>query len=380
MKRKVIGFSVLVFFTFFANAMINTQGVPFLIEVGYTSSQRGNIMAFYALIAMIGQFVVGYLCDRHKTIKRYFILMAIFFAGFILITFTLQDNNYLVHFLLMGNTLALSRVVVNLMETWIIEVDGMYPYFGSIRSLGSLGWAFSSLLAGFIIMRFGYNWLAYVAAGLNMFVVFASFFFEDANKQSTTKITVQDTLILFKNSRFVLLLVTYLLIFVVYSADSIAVTDLIMSVGGTEADVGLKWFVQALSELPFMIMGTYILTRFSAKWMLTVGSLFLGLRFILYGLFPTTTMIIALSLMQMLSFPFTLISQKELVLSESPIELRTTAQMVFISVTSGLSAVLSPLITGYLGDVFELRYIVMGLGLFMIIPLLMGFLYKPTKK
>ena len=100
MKRKVIGFSVLVFFTFFANAMINTQGVPFLIEVGYTSSQRGNIMAFYALIAMIGQFVVGYLCDRHKTIKRYFILMAIFFAGFILITFTLQDNNYLVHFLL----------------------------------------------------------------------------------------------------------------------------------------------------------------------------------------------------------------------------------------------------------------------------------------
>lgn len=378
MRRKVVGFGILVFFTFFANAMINTQGVPFLIEVGYSSSQRGNIMAFYALVAMVGQFVVGYLCDRHKTIKRYFILMAIFFAGFIVMTFTLSDQNYLVHFLLMGNTLALSRVVVNLMETWIIEVDGMYPYFGSIRSFGSLGWALSSLLAGFIILEFGYDWLAYVAAGLNMVVVFASFFFEDANKQTATKIKLQDTLTLFKNPRFVLLLMTYLLIFVVYSADSIAVTDLIMSVGGTEADVGLKWFVQALSELPFMVMGTYILTRFSAKWMLGVGSFFLGMRFILYGLFPTTSLIIWLSLLQMLSFPFTLISQKELVLAESPKELRTTAQMIFISVTSGLSAILSPLISGYLGEVFELRSIVMGMGLFMIVPLLMGLFYKPS--
>lgn len=378
MRRKVVGFGILVFFTFFANAMINTQGVPFLIEVGYSSSQRGNIMAFYALVAMVGQFVVGYLCDRHKTIKRYFILMAIFFAGFIVMTFTLSDQNYLVHFLLMGNTLALSRVVVNLMETWIIEVDGMYPYFGSIRSFGSLGWALSSLLAGFIILEFGYDWLAYVAAGLNMVVVFASFFFEDANKQTVTKIKLQDTLTLFKNPRFVLLLMTYLLIFVVYSADSIAVTDLIMSVGGTEADVGLKWFVQALSELPFMVMGTYILTRFSAKWMLGVGSFFLGMRFILYGLFPTTSLIVWLSLLQMLSFPFTLISQKELVLAESPKELRTTAQMIFISVTSGLSAILSPLISGYLGEVFELRSIVMGMGLFMIVPLLMGLFYKPS--
>lgn len=378
MRRKVVGFGILVFFTFFANAMINTQGVPFLIEVGYSSSQRGNIMAFYALVAMVGQFVVGYLCDRHKTIKRYFILMAIFFAGFIVMTFTLSDQNYLVHFLLMGNTLALSRVVVNLMETWIIEVDGMYPYFGSIRSFGSLGWALSSLLAGFIILEFGYDWLAYVAAGLNMVVVFASFFFEDANKQTATKIRLQDTLTLFKNPRFVLLLMTYLLIFVVYNADSIAVTDLIMSVGGTEADVGLKWFVQALSELPFMVMGTYILTRFSAKWMLGVGSFFLGMRFILYGLFPTTSLIVWLSLLQMLSFPFTLISQKELVLAESPKELRTTAQMIFISVTSGLSAILSPLISGYLGEVFELRSIVMGMGLFMIVPLLMGLFYKPS--
>jgi MFS transporter, OHS family, lactose permease len=378
MRRKVVGFGILVFFTFFANAMINTQGVPFLIEVGYSSSQRGNIMAFYALVAMVGQFVVGYLCDRHKTIKRYFILMAIFFAGFIVMTFTLSDQNYLVHFLLMGNTLALSRVVVNLMETWIIEVDGMYPYFGSIRSFGSLGWALSSLLAGFIILEFGYDWLAYVAAGLNMVVVFASFFFEDANKQTATKIKLQDTVTLFKNPRFVLLLMTYLLIFVVYNADSIAVTDLIMSVGGTEADVGLKWFVQALSELPFMVMGTYILTRFSAKWMLGVGSFFLGMRFILYGLFPTTSLIIWLSLLQMLSFPFTLISQKELVLAESPKELRTTAQMIFISVTSGLSAILSPLISGYLGEVFELRSIVMGMGLFMIVPLLMGLFYKPS--
>ena len=80
----------------------------------------------------------------------------------------------------------------------------------------------------------------------------------------------------------------------------------------------------------------------------------------------------------MISFPFILLSQKELTLIETPKELRTTGQMVFISFTSGLSAVIAPIITGYLGEMFKITNIVMGLGIFLIVPFLLTFLYKPS--
>ena len=376
MRRKVVGFSILMFVSFSVSAMVTTQAIPFLTEMGYSPSQRGNIMAFYAAVALVGQLVVGYICDRQKTVKRFFILLNILFAGFIFLTFTLQTKNYLLHFMFMSGMLAFSRIVGNLLETWIIEVDGMYPYFGGIRSLGSLGWAVASLGAGYLILFYNFQVMAYVAIVLNMIVIAYSFMMEDADKKETRIITFSDMKLLFTNKKFTFLLLIYVLIYIIYNTDSIIITDLILSVGGSAADVGKKWFVQALSELPFMIMGTYLLTRFKGKLLLLVGIVFLALRFALYALFPTLTAIIVVSALQMVSFPLILLSQKELTLNETPVELRTSGQMISISFTSGFAAILAPILTGYLGEIYSIQHIIMGLAVLLVIPFVLTIFFK----
>ena len=159
-----------------------------------------------------------------------------------------------------------------------------------------------------------------------------------------------------------LLIVVYTLTWIVYNADNVSITDYIFSVGGTEADIGKKWFVQALSELPLMLVAGYILNRLRGKKMMIIGRIALSLRFILYAAFPSVNTIILLSVLQMFSFPFILVSQKELFLRESPVHLRSSGQMISVSFSAGLSAIISPIIAGYLGEFFPIRNIVFGMG------------------
>ena len=366
------------FVSFAAHASLNTQAIPFLTDVGYSSSQRGMIMAFNALIAMIGQLYVGYLADKHQTIKKMVIYASIILIGFSMMTYLYDTKNFLLHLFLMSNTLALVRMVGNLLETWLVEVDGLYPYFGTVRSFASLGWAVASLVAGQVVLHYGYASLMWVSVFMNLLVVLASIYLEDANKVSEESISFTDIKLLFKNKQYVILILAYTTTWIVYNADNVSVTDYILSIGGTEGDVGIKWFVQALSELPLMFLSGYFLRKLKGKRMMIYGSIFLGLRFFLYAVYPNLNAVYLVSLLQMVSFPFLLVSQKELFLIESPVYLRSSGQMVSVAFSGGLAAIISPVIAGYLGELLPIRSIVMGLGLFMVIPILIILLYKPS--
>lgn len=378
MKKNILGFSLLMFVVFVAHGLVNTQSVPFLTVIGYNSIERGYIMSFYAVIAVLGQFLSGYLSDKYKTVKRFFIYATIILIGFTFLTFVLNDKNFLLHFFLMGNTIGFIRIIGNLLETWIIEVDGMYPYFGSIRSLGSLGWALASLVSGYLIAYRGYALLMWVSIAFNILVVIVSFMMEDATKEMGVSINIKDVKTLFQNKSFMMLILIYGLVYVVYNSDHVSVTDFIFFIGGSETDVGVKWFVQAISEIPLLFAGTYFLKKYQGKKLMIFGTLMMGLRFVLYAVFPSTSAVIVFSTLQALSFPFVLISQKELVLNETPAALRSTGQMVSVALTAGFSAIISPILAGYLGAYMSIRVVVLGFGLFMLVPTFLMARFKPS--
>lgn len=376
MRKRIFGFGTLMFLAFVAHASVNTQAIPFLTEIGYTSTERGYIMAAYALIAMVGQFYAGYLADKYQTVKKWVIYSTIAIIGFSIVTFIYNDKNFLLHLFMMANALGFIRIVGNLLETWILEVDGLYPYFGSIRSFGSLGWALSSLSSGYLIAYGGYELMMWVSIAVSVAVIVLTFALEDASKVSGDTLNFKDVGALFKNKNYVLLVVVFTLIYIVQNADNITVTDYILSLGGNETDIGVKWFVQALSELPLMIFGSYFLFKLRGKKMMMIGGFALGLRYVLYGSTTSIDHVVIFSALQMVSFPFLLISQKELILNESPEHLRSSGQMVAVAFTSGFSSIISPILAGYLGEYFALNLVLIGMGLFMSVPILLMSFYK----
>ena len=78
-------------------------------------------------------------------------------------------------------------------------------------------------------------------------------------------------------------------------------------------------------------------------------------------------------MLQSITYPFILLSQKQLVYLELPVHLRSTGQMVAVSLTAGLAAVMMPIISGLLIEVIEIRTVLTISAFLMLIPVyLMG--------
>ncbi|HEY4537496.1 MAG TPA: MFS transporter [Erysipelothrix sp.] len=373
MKKK---FSLLMMVLFASHAIMFTQIIPYLTHVGYNPIQRGYILTAYALFGMIGQVLFGYLSDRHATIKRFIIIatVMVMISGFL--TFQFQALNFSFHFLLMSITAGSTRIVGNLLETWILEVDTVRDDFSFIRSFGSLGWGLASLLSGVVAIRLGYQYLGYISILLSLLALWIAVGVEDASKTSAQNLVISDLAVLFKNKNYVLLVVAYFLIYVIYNSDVVTVTEYIFYLGGDAQDVGTKMFLQALSEIPVLFLGSRLLKRFNAVKLLKASLVILLLRFALTGMATSVNQVILLSLLQAVTFPIILITQRQLIYEEVPEGLKSSGQMMAFSLSTSLSAIVSPLLSSYLLTLFPMEQVLFILAAIVVIPfLLLGF-YK----
>lgn len=378
-RNKVIYFSVAIFTSFAAASLLFNQFIPYLTEIGYSVTERGYIMSLLALISIVGQIAAGYFSDKAGTIKRFFIYVVIVYGISGIFAFSLDSKNFVFHLTLIGFVGGLTRVINNLFETWVLEVDGLFSKFGNIRTFGSLGWAVASLLSGILVTQFGFKSLGYVNAILCLVTIFLTFVLEDANKQTETNISIREMGTLFQNKNYVLLIVIYAIAYFVYSAESITVVDLIYTLGGNAQSVGNRGFIHALSEMPMLFIVTTLVIRYGSKKLMIIGSLMIGVKFILFAFAPNVTAIYFISTIQMLSFPFILMSQKDLVNREVPTHLRSSGQLLSVSLTSGLSAIITPTVAAYLVEWTSINTTLIVLGLTMLIPVALMLTYKPSK-
>ncbi|AMS11491.1 MFS transporter [Erysipelothrix rhusiopathiae] len=381
-KTKVFNFSAVMFLMYASHGLLFPQVVPFLTHLGYSASQRGLILSFLAIIAMVGQILSGYLCDRYGTIKRFFIYGTFILAATGMLSYCVNIHNFYYHFFLVGTMAGTVRILSNLFETWVLEVDGIYHQFSFIRSFGSLGWALASLVSGFFIHRYGYPSLGYLTGIMSFVVIFYSFKLEDATKQKNdnvaTALRLKDLKVLLTNKRYMYLVVVFTLTYFVMNVDSITITDYIFHLGGNAQDVGVKWFVEALSEIPLMLVGGTLLKKYGGKNLMVFSSIVMIIRMVTYGMATSVFQIIVLSTLQAITFPLILVAQKDLIFRESPSHLRSTAQMFSISMSIGFSAIITPLVSGILVERMPIQIVIFIFGVIMIIPTIMISIFKPA--
>ena len=100
------------------------------------------------------------------------------------------------------------------------------------------------------------------------------------------------------------------------------------------------------------------------------------IRFSLYTLATSSTQIILITSLQSITFPLLMISQKVLVANESPDHLKSTGQMLAISLYGGLSALLTPVVSGLLINAVGFDYTLLIFTLILFIPLMLSFIYN----
>lgn len=378
-KNKVIYFSIAIFIAFAATSLLFNQFIPYLTEIGYSVTERGYMMSMLALVSIVGQIGVGYLSDKLGTIKRFFLYVVFIYGVTGIFAFAFDVNNFFFHLTLIGFVGGVTRVINNLFETWILEVDGLFSKFGFIRTFGSLGWAVASLISGYLVVKFGFISLGYANAILCLSTILVSFLLEDANKKSETSISFKEMGTLFRNRNYILLIAIYGIAYFVYSAESITVIDLIYELGGDAQAVGNKGFIHAMSEMPMMLIVTGLVLKYGSKRLMIIGSLVLGIKYVLFAIAPNMMTIYFISALQVFSFPFILMSQKDLVNREVPEHLRSSGQMLSVSLTSGLSAIITPTVAAYLVELTSINTTLIVFALMMLIPVGIMIIYQPSK-
>lgn len=382
MKNKnILKFLIFYLIVFIAISMPYSYIQTFLEHVGYDVVERGIILSGAAIVTIVTQFGIGYICDKYKTDKKPFNVTLIILVISALIMYQITHKNFFMHLIFASLVGGLSGAVMSVQDAWTLEVDkSCKENYGTIRAFGAIGWMIGTPIGAFLIEKYGYTAIGPVFAALSILSVLYTIILEDAQKQETTEqIKLSDLKQLFKSKRYIVVVTIFFFIFIISSANLYTVIDKLLALNARETVVGMRGSIQAFVELPLFFAGAYLLKRFGDRKLLIFGTIMYIIRFIGYAVVQTPELILLVTCMQCVTFPIIMITSKTLVDSATPENLKTSGQTIASSIYSGIPALITPLISGFLIQRTSIDFTLLFYGIIGLIPLGLGLMLNKIK-
>ncbi|MEE0775426.1 MAG: MFS transporter [Merdibacter sp.] len=376
-KRQRHLYYICNFLVFAALAMVNTVMIPYMKAVGYSLMQQSVILAANALIAIIGQFLFGYLCDRHHSMKRFFLIAYISFVAGTCLMLIREDQLFWYHLFSIALSSGLVKVVSGLNETWMLLADA--DHYGRLRAAGALGLTAGSPIAGYIAQMMSFRSLMWAFLALSALILVLLGRCKDVKKEKSSNLK-DDLKDLLSNRRYLLLVLIFLLIYMAGTADQYTVVDKLLQIGGSTADVGWKWSIQSFCEFPLFLAGGWLLSKVKPLTLLGFGILMYAVKFALYAFAQEPLWIVACASLQLVTMPMVLLSSKFLIKEVSAEAVAGSAQMFAMAVFVGISALLTPLICAPLVEHLGHDVTLYGIAVFCLIPLALTLIYARRYK
>lgn len=379
LNKNMIMLFVLYFMSFLAYALPYGYMQTFLAYVGYDVLERGMILSGCAIVTIVLQFFVGYLCDKFKTDKVFYNVFLVLFAISSYIMYSVTEKSFFVHLIFISLLGGLERSCEAVQDAWCLETDeDCKNNYGAIRAFGAIGWMIGSPIAAWIIETKGYPSIGLVFAVLCVINIGITFFMKDATKveKKEGKISFDDVKKLLTNRQFILVTLMFLIINIIAMADNYTVVDKMLALNASESTIGARWSIQAFMELPLFFAGSWLLKRFGDYKLMIFGTIMYVIRFVLYAFVQTPELMIVVSLLQGVTFPLIMITSKTLVDSATPIELRASGQTMSSSIYSGVSLLIAPTLAGILASWVGLDITLAIFGLSGLLVLVLGAMYK----
>lgn len=369
---------LLFFISFISFALPYAYMQTFLSYIGYTVFQRGVILSGTAIVAIVGQFFIGYLCDKYQSDKKFYNLALIFFVIVTYIMYSVSHQLFFFHLIFASLVGGTARTVMTLQDTWCLETDDYcMRNYGAIRAFGAIGWMIGTPIGAMIIQKWGYGSIGLVFAGLTILNIGVTFFMQDAKKhEQSAGITLHDVKLLGQDKKFVIVVLIFLVINIIATADMYTAVDKMLALGAKEGMIGARFSIQALTELPLFFAGGYLLKRFGDYRLMMFGTFMYIVRFIAYAMVQTPELMIVASLLQCVTYPLIMITSKTLVDDASPRHMRATGQSVASAFYVGVSALITPILAGTLATLFGLDATLLIIGLLGFLALSLGVVYK----
>lgn len=380
-SRTVLLFISAFMFAYFSVAGVRGYMIAFLEYLQHSPTTIGMIASIMAAAGIIGQSVVGYLCDKKGAVKPFFFITLAIVAVASFAVFALTPTNILllvVFFAIVGSS---QGTCLALSDSWILESkDGLRSYYGTIRGAGSVGWSLGLLSYGLAVAAFGFEAIPFLGLVTAIIAFSLGRRLPDVHKAtSSTPINIGTLMELAHNYRYVYLVVTVLLTAFVIQADWV-LNSMKSAQLGTPASLGLFLFVQASSEVPFFLIFKRLQNRIDVSKLFAFGMFVYIVRIGLMRIAPDITTMTFIAITNSISFAPVHISSRLLFDSQSPSHLKTAGQLIANAICVGIGGITAPLIFGSIIATIGLNqasYILMAVAL---IPLMMAIIYIKLHK
>lgn len=346
---------------------------------GLNYSQIGILFAINSLIVVIAQPLWGIISDKYLS-KKKSLALVLGFSSVIIMGFVFAKS-----FLIILITVILFTIfqspTLSINDALCYEVVESYStiQYGKMRIMGSVGYAVIALALAPAIK------ISSIDASFFSFTLFAVLGILvlrgiNVNKRSVMSVLdLKDIVSIIKNKKFILLGVSALIVSSSMSSNSNYLAILIQKTGGDVSNIGLLWFIVAMSELPAFFMGNRIIKKFGNVnvYLLSLG--FYTSRFLLDSLCSHYQAVLFIQILQSLTYPLYVISTLQCINEIVPSKARTTAITVFSALSAGFGGFIGNISGGFIIQNFSVFYLYRIMAGLCIIALIIGLTLKNKK-
>ena len=327
----------------------------------------GGCYATQTWAGLFAPLIVGYLGDRLMNKEQLNGILHLLGAGLLWWVSTITDSSMLfwallAFFICYMPTLALVNTIT------FQNVDNVESEFPKVRLWGTIGWIVAGLvvsgsffglfdlgLAGFTgggktAMQFKIAAVVAAIYGIFSFTLPATPPEGKGQPVSIIKLLGFDALKLMKNPSYLVFAVCSFLICIPLAFYYARTGEFVGAMAFGERTGGVMALGQ-VSEIVFMALVPFFLARLGVKWMLLVGMLAWALRYVLFGLFPSSgAMLVGGIVLHGICYDFFFVTGQLYTDRVAPPETRTSAQALVGLLTYGAGMLVGNYILGFWGD------------------------------
>lgn len=280
----------------------------YLLDLGFSSTRIGVLLAVSNLISALAQQIVGALCDRFRKARLELIVAGgLFIASVAALVLYLSGTSVVMVSLMTVVLMVSGFTIAPTLNSMAFQATERYVNYGFARGIGSLSYALTSVVAGYVFENVSTRYipLTYtVAFALGALAAIGARQPKDVQQLSQQEEDGQTESKGFVRShlRELLLLFGACMIFFDHMMINNFLKQLTLDIGGTTSQMGIAIFIAAAVEFPVMLLFTRIKAKISCAHLLRIAAVMFVAKHALTFIAVNMTMLYIASALQICSY------------------------------------------------------------------------------
>ena len=348
-------YKIYFFVEYFSLGILGPYLAVYLYQRAFSGIEIGLILGSMPIIMFIFQPLWSYLSDVLNS--RRLVLTGVSLGVVAAVIGFGASSSFLMAFLwavLLSAMRAPIGPVSNAIVLDYLEETDQLEDFSLIRLWGSLAFAISSLLLGSFFLNQILVYFTWFIAGLYFLLAILGLFLPEKGAAFSYS-GFKGLGHLLKNQNFVFFLLGSVFIGATFGISMNYLTLFLQSLAAPSWLIGSTISLQALVEVPIMIMVPFLLHRFSMRRLILFGGLILPLRWLIYVFIQSPAWVLPTQIIHGLAIVSFLVVGVSFIDHMVDPKFRATGQGLYMTALNGIGAGLGVYLAGAVFEWFDIR-------------------------